>query len=195
MKALRWEDVRDDWNRDLQCLVDVFNDGQLAEDDWQRLLDALHSSSWPLVWGHKENVPVPTTAGELFALVKDGAQQLEVELGEGVLGRCFFYGTAFSPADFPTLAECDFAKTSIRSQAHLDTFCAFVRLLGRATSKPVLIADEGGGDPWMRYEPVSDEFVRLEGEDAPSVAAQIAFWLVALLLVVGLGLAVYAVFR
>ena len=152
MNCPRWEDVRDDWEDD-GAFVEVSN-SDMTPEDWQRVLDALHSSSWPLELDLAEG-PVPLTATELFRGAAEGTYRLVVRPSEEVSVDCYAYWSFDTEASHPTKIECNFSKFEIRGQPQLDTFCEFVQALGRAVRKPLLVADEGLVHPIMRYEPAT----------------------------------------
>jgi hypothetical protein len=188
VKCLGWEATRDDWVDDGAFVIASNTD--LAEDDWQRLLDAFHSSSWPLELHFVEG-PVPSKASELFRLAGEGTHRLVVSPSEEVDVDCYAYWTLDTETPHPTTIECNFAKAQIRGQRQLDAFCAFVQTLGSSIRKPVLIADEMAPErPWMRYDPDTYEFWRVDYESKRRrgfiilAVAAIVIVLLALLLIV-----------
>ena len=124
MNRPRWEELHSYWEDD-GALVDAFND-DLTEEDWQRLLDALHRSTWPLEWDAEPLAPAPRTSDELFRLVDEGFGRLVLLLPEGIRVHCYAHGSFGSDVPYPTSCECDFAKSQVRPQAHLDIFGGFV---------------------------------------------------------------------
>jgi hypothetical protein len=163
----RWEDVRDVWEDD-GALIEVSN-SSMTKEDWQRVLALLHTPSWQLSWGWEEDKPLPSTPEDVIDV---GFSRLCIAPGEGVDVYCYCHWTPEAETVYPNVFECDFWKNQIVGQAQLDTFCAFVQAFGRAVGKPLLVADEGLVHPIMRYEPATDELLRLVYEKPAGLFAR-----------------------
>ncbi|WP_327007600.1 hypothetical protein OHA72_10210 [Dactylosporangium sp. NBC_01737] len=127
--------------------------------DWGRLLGLVQSRGWACRYEVGDRVlPVPKRAAQLFARGVDG----ELPLLRVWPDRDLEWIVR------PWAAEeilSDVSLYEIQGQDRLDVFCQFLRTLGSALGKKVLVYSEGDNTypPMMVYEVTDDRVVFLAG--------------------------------
>jgi hypothetical protein len=92
----------------------------------------------------------PDLVEQAFAARASGSPILRFSVGRALVVFHFFCEEEI---------ECDFVPNEITSQTDLDALLAFVRQLGVATHKRVVITPENGRElPFITYDPKSRKF-------------------------------------
>jgi hypothetical protein len=153
---LRWSEVREDWEDGSNVLRDIYV-LSTTEDDWQRVLDLVRASGWPSSYTEGDNpAPLPTKVGEIFERTSGLSVLLRIWPTEGVAIHCHFF--------VPDEIEFDVSPREVTGQTQLDAVCGFVRAIGKALDKPVLVTWESTpSEPIMRYQPGTDAIDRVLG--------------------------------
>jgi hypothetical protein len=142
----RWGDLQKEWEPD-GWLRHVYIHGT-SERDWQAVVDAVRSQEWRLGYSEGgEPSAMPGSVGEIFA--KQAAVYWVIWPGSGITIDCYFFA-----AD-----EIEFSLTpsEIVSPTELAVVVGFMRLIGRASGKPVGVSNEGEpGASFMVYDPATD---------------------------------------
>lgn len=119
-------------------------------EDWQRVLDLLRTEGWTSEWGDGQ---APDNAVALFAA--EDPHTLKVWPTEGLQVNVF-------PLQEDSV-DFDFDSRELTGVG-LDACFAFLRRVGRALGKPVLLKHEGFGAPSMaRYDPEVDDVIATKG--------------------------------
>ena len=148
---MEWKKVRStfEWDgswRDLYVL-----DASL--DDWQRLLDYLRASNHGLTFKRETEEPLPDRASDAFVGADDVRPLLQVDIG-GVVLNCHF----FTEDEI----ELDLDPREVETDASAASVFGFMRGIGRAVGKPVLLTPESmSGLPLITYDPATDELRKL----------------------------------
>jgi hypothetical protein len=152
---LRWSEVREDWEVD-GTLRDIYV-VSTTENDWQRLLDLVRAGTWPYAYTEGEHsASLPTKVADIFA-PRTHSLLLQVWPMEGVAIHCYFFQR--------DQIEFDLDPREVVGQRELDAVCGFVREIGQALDKPVLVTWESApSEPILRYEPGTDDVVRVESQ-------------------------------
>jgi hypothetical protein len=144
-----------DWST---CKGDFCADGSLRDiyitpatlADWRTLyplLRSFHGAEYSIDGVTK---PPPDSVEQVFETRRVASPML-----------CFKGGPAFVVFHFFTDGEieCDFVPNEITSQADLDALLGFIRQLGDATRKRVIIRPESrSNEPFISYAPESEQF-------------------------------------
>ena len=137
--------------------------------DWQRLLDLVRSRGWAYEYAEGRRVlRTPSRAEEFLGRYEFGAV-LRVWPVPDILAIFRPYGA--ERIDF------DVDLRELQGQERLDALCAFLRAIGRALGKPVLMAWEGASNaalPFLGYR-VEIDRVELLADPAQPWAAP-AVW-------------------
>ena len=127
-------------------------DGLVTEttiEDWQRFLDLVRAEGWRSEWAGRETLD---SAHALFA--DDELHTLKVWPIESLQVNVF-------PLEETSL-DCDFDSRELTGDGLCACF-AFLRAVGQALGKPVLLKYEGADAPaFARYDPESDDVIAEE---------------------------------
>jgi hypothetical protein len=118
--------------------------------DWRSLFPLLRSH--PAAEYSVDGVvrPVPDLVEQVFAVRVSGSPMLRVRVGRALLVFHFFSDEEI---------ECDLSPNEIASQLDLDALLAFVRDLGDATRRRVMITPENcPALPFITYDPQNRNF-------------------------------------
>ena len=140
------------------CKEDFRGDGSLRDiyvapttlADWQSLYPLLRD--YPGVQYSVDGLvlPPPDSVEEIFAVRVSANPALNLSVGRAIVAFHFFWDGEI---------ECDFVPNAITSQADLDTLLVFVRQLGEATRKRVVITPENGLErAFISYDPRTGDF-------------------------------------
>lgn len=145
---IRWDTCKEDFRCD-GSLRDIYiKPGTL--EDWRALYPLLRT--YPGVEYLVDDVaqPPPDSIEHVFAVRPSGSPMLRFSVGRALLVFHFFWEEEI---------ECDFYPNDITSQGDLDAMLAFVRQLGDATHKRVVITPENSPElPFITYDPESRKF-------------------------------------
>ncbi|WP_433723475.1 hypothetical protein ACQP2Y_00360 [Actinoplanes sp. CA-051413] len=160
MEIIRWVDVAE-WFDPSQngSAPDVVVPGT-AIADWEALLGLIRSEGWRCEYEiGDERRPLPAAAAELF----------DPNL-EGLLRSVWVWpdpGLEWIIRPWtPDEIVSDVSLHEIQGQERLDAFCRFLRTVGAALGKSVLVYAEGAFDsypPMMAYESAEDRVAFLAG--------------------------------
>lgn len=160
METIRWADVEEwfDPSRNGSAPDVVVPDTAVA--DWEALLGLIRSEGWRCEYEFgEEQRPLPSSATELFEPDPEGrGRRLWVWPDPGLE----WIVRPWTPDEVVS----DVNLHEIQGQERLDAFCRFLRTLGAALGRPVLMYAEGAyGDypPMMAYELAEDRVVFLAG--------------------------------
>ena len=140
-----WEECKEDFCRD-GSLRDIYVT-ETSLDDWRALYPFIRD--YPGAEYLEDGVvrPPPATVDQVFSFWTSGHPMLRFRVGSALIVFHFFSTTEI---------ECDFDPNEIASQADLDELVGFVRRLGDATHKRVVITPENSPDlPFIKYEPIN----------------------------------------
>jgi hypothetical protein len=136
--TFRWKEVAQDWDDEDGTLRDVLIPGA-SEDDWQRVVDAIRSHGWPSRYMENgEDTEMPTQVRQIWELLETVSVLWRLEIHDGVFANSFFYSDESM--------EFDFSTREVTGQEQFDAVCAFVRFVGTAAGKPVVVYWEGPHD-------------------------------------------------
>ena len=132
MDALVWETVRDEFAfdgswRDI-CIL------RTDITDWQRMLDAIRSSGYKLVYFRNDQpIDLPAEASDTFPMPGECDRRLSVWFAD-VLANCHFF----------TVEEIEFDidPREVKGQHELDALFGFMRCLAQAVGKETVLAAE-----------------------------------------------------
>lgn len=121
--------------------------------DWQVLLDLVRAAGWAVEWSvDGAAADVPDRAEAMFDGADDSSRLLQVRPVPEVLVNFFPYA--------PEEIGFDVDLRELQGQERLDILCAFLRTVGRALGKQVVMTAEGMCDkPILVYEPDADRIV------------------------------------
>ncbi|GAA5192554.1 hypothetical protein GCM10023322_52430 [Rugosimonospora acidiphila] len=158
MADLQWDGVKEWFDPSTNgTLPDVIvQDTTLT--DWETLLRLIRSESWRSEYEFRDQVhPMPASAAELF-----------VPDPEGWLRTLRIWPDPdmewIVRPSLPEEIDSDVSLHEIQGQERLNVFCQFLRKLGIALSKRILVYAEGAYDgypPMMAYEVAADRVVFL----------------------------------
>jgi hypothetical protein len=145
---ISWETCREDFRSD-GSLRDIYvTPATLA--DWRAIYPLLRG--FPAVEFSVDGVvqPPPPTVEQAFAVRSSASPMLRFRVGRALVVFHFFSEEEI---------ECDVVPHEISSQTDLDALLGFVRQIGDATHKRVVVTPENGREhPFISYEPESREF-------------------------------------
>ena len=145
---IRWDACKEDF-RDDGSLRDIYiTPARLA--DWRALYLLLRA--YPGVEYSVDGVvrPPPDSVEQAFAARASTSPMLRFSVGRVLIVFHFFCEDEI---------ECHFVPNEITSQADLDALLAFVRQVGDATRKRVIITPENSRElPFITYDPKSRDF-------------------------------------
>jgi len=144
------------------CKKDFQNDGSLRDiyitpatlADWRAIYPLLHAN--PGVEYSVDGIvqSPPDSVEQIFAVRPAGSPTLRFHVGQTLVVFHFFWDEEI---------ECDFYPKDISSQVDLEVLLAFIRRLGDATCKRVIITPESFREhPFITYDPAKKEFVHHE---------------------------------
>lgn len=153
MNTIRWDDVKEWFDPTQNGTVPdlVVPDTSLA--DWDALLTLARSQGWHCEYRlDDEPRAMPQPTAHLFVEDPDGA------------GRSLWIWPTEGPESLivrpwaPDEIVGDISLHDIQGQEALDAFCRFLRTVGTALGKQVLLTPEGGADlpPLLVYDSTSD---------------------------------------
>jgi hypothetical protein len=159
VETIRWDDVREwfDPSQNGSAPDVVVPDTTVA--DWEALFELIRSEGWR--WEYElgeERRPLPSAAAKLFEPDPEGLRRsLRVWPDPGLE----WIVRPWTPDE----VDSDVSLHEIQGQERLDAFCRFLRTLGAALRKPVLMFAEGTHDypPMMAYEVADDQVIFLAG--------------------------------
>jgi hypothetical protein len=169
-RNLRWKDVREDWEHDGPELREIYV-FDTSVDDWQRLREVIASRWESSFYFEDKPMPMPTSMGELFERMDS----------EGVTS--WWYIQAHEDVEIRSIihwhddVRFDLNAGHVVGQPHLDAVCEFVRVIGTALERSVLVCAEGlpRGEAdalenaIMRYDLATDAFVRIPPPEPKSL--------------------------
>ncbi len=145
---IRWDTCKEDFRGD-GSLRDIYiTPATLA--DWQAVYSLVRGYSGVefLVDGAVQLLP--DSVEQAFAIRLSASPMLRFSIGRVLVAFHFFTSEEI---------ECDFVPNEVTSQVDLDALLAFVRQLGDATSKRVVITPENVSEhPFITYDPQIREF-------------------------------------
>jgi hypothetical protein len=147
----KWSDVQGAWKVD-GALRDIYVHAT-TRLDWQQALDLVRERGWAASYSEDGKlVEMPTDVGEIFR--RRGAEvgvlwQITPSAGVRINSHLFDESEI----------EFDLDPKEIVGQVELDVVCEFVRSVGRALTKRVLVTEENSPD-WvvMSYDPATNTF-------------------------------------
>lgn len=160
MGDIRWHDVREWFNPyGNGSLPDVIVHGTTLAD-WEALFGLIQSNGWRCEYDFRgQRLPLPASAADLFVPDPEReARALRVWPAPGME----WIVRPWSPDEI----DSDVNLHEIQGQGRLDAFCEFLRMLGKALGKRVLVYAEGtydGHAPMLAYEVANDRVVFLAG--------------------------------
>lgn len=160
MHEIRWGDVKEwfDPSENGSAPDVVVPDMTLA--DWESLFGLIRSECWPCEYDFQDQrLSLPESAAELFVPDPEGWLRTLWVWPDPDLE---WIVRPYSPDEILS----DVSLYEIQGQERLDTFCDFLRTLGTALRKRVLMYSEGAYDdypPMLAYEVDDDRVVFLAG--------------------------------
>jgi hypothetical protein len=145
---IQWDTCKEDFRAD-GGLRDIYITPATITD-WRALYPLLRV--YPGVEYSVDAVvqPPPDSIEEALAVRTSGSPTLRFRVGRALVVVHFFSEEEI---------ECDFLPHEIASQTDLDTLLAFIRQLGDATRKRVIITPENGRElPFITYDPETRVF-------------------------------------
>ncbi len=101
-----------------------------------------------------ETASLPGDIADVFAMRTQKNPTLTVKLGTVTAAFHFFT---------EEVIECDIDPREVKSQIELDAVLAFLKRIGDALAKPVLLTPENRSESeFVRYEPTSQKFKYVE---------------------------------
>jgi hypothetical protein len=143
-----WSTCKEDFRRD-GSLRDIYiTPATLA--DWRAVYPLLRASPGVEYFVDGNVQPTPDSVEQVFEVRHVASPMLRFTVGAALVVFHFFTDEEI---------ECDFVPNEITSQADLDALLGFVRQLGDATRKRVVITPENVRElPFITYDPESREF-------------------------------------
>lgn len=129
-----WVDAAPLFDADDGSLLDayVFDVGL---DDWQRVVDTVRGQAWSLHYTVDGCAsPLPEQVRAIFAAKPGSSTTLHIRPVADVLVNTHF----FSDDEI----EFDFSPRELQGQERLDVLCSFLRTIGRALGKPIVVTPE-----------------------------------------------------
>ena len=147
MGSLRWADVEEDFQPD-GALRDIYIEGT-GEEDWQRVVDVVGTMNWPTRYfdanSGSEPVSMPRAVGAIFAACA-GMCSWEIKPARAITINCHFFAV--------DEIEFDLNPSEIIGQPELDVVVDFLRAIGDAARKPVILCHENAPDTtFVSYDP------------------------------------------
>ncbi len=140
---VRWDTCKEDFQAD-GSLRDIYITPATL-DDWRASYPLLRDRAGVEYSVDGVAQQAPDSVQQAFAVRPSASPMLRFRVGRALVVFHFFSADE---------VECDFAPNEITSQADLDALLAFVRQLGDATGKPVLVTPENCRErPFITYDP------------------------------------------
>lgn len=144
-----WVDVAPLFEVDDGSLLDAYV-FDVGPTDWQLVVDTVRGQSWSLdytVDGFPSRLPQDVRA--IFAAQPRQSTTLHIRPVADVLVNTHF----FSDDEI----EFDFSPHELQGQERLDVLCSFLRTIGRALAKPIVVTPENTpGCHLLTYTPADD---------------------------------------
>ncbi|MFH8894474.1 hypothetical protein [Streptomyces sp. NPDC017949] len=155
MADLQWDDVKCFFDPDLMGSLPDVRVPNTSVEDWQAVLDLVAEKGWKCQYSEGETVlPVPRADVVLSRPADAECPNLRVWPAAEVLAIFRFHST--DDVDF------DVDLRELQGQGRLDSFCDFLREIGRRLGKPVLMDPEGDyGHPVLGFDVEADRVVSL----------------------------------
>jgi hypothetical protein len=136
---LLWNDVHAFFDPDVMGSLPDLCVPETSTEDWQALLDLVASGTWRFAYSEGGTHLAMPRAEAVFNRVPDAeCASLGVWPTSRIVAIFRFYA--------PEQIDFDIDLREIQDQADLDTFCGFLKTIGRRLGKRVLM-DAEGGDP------------------------------------------------
>jgi hypothetical protein len=152
--ALLWDDVRDLFDTTHRGVLPDVSVAATTVQDWQEVVDLVRSRG--LRYEYSEDgrrTRLPTRIGRVFDRQGAVGTLLRVWPAPGMVANFYFWR--------PEEIEFDVDLEQLQGQKRLDLLCAFLRLIGRKLSRPVIMTEEGSHrEPLIGYDPGTDRVVR-----------------------------------
>ncbi|GAA4425449.1 hypothetical protein GCM10023148_28280 [Actinokineospora soli] len=154
MPDLAWDEVSRFFEPDDGMLLDAYVFGTTVAD-WQAFIDLVRSAGW---WfDYQEDgrpKPLPDRVEDVLERCGDVAALLRIRPSSEVWAHVHFFEVEE--------IEVDFAPQELQGQERLDVVCGFLRAVGRALGKPMVLTPENGRElPLIGYDVVIDRVVRM----------------------------------
>ncbi|WP_412538553.1 hypothetical protein R8Z50_22190 [Longispora sp. K20-0274] len=162
MPELLWSDVKDWFDPGTNgALPDVCVSGTSVAD-WQAVLDLVRARGWACEYSvGGEVVALPDRAEDMLDRPGGLCVDLKVWPARGVLMIFRLYS--------PESVDFDVDLRELQGQQRLDVFCGFLRTIGQALGKSVVMTPEASPDfPVLGYDVVADRVALLAAWDGPS---------------------------
>ncbi|MFJ5293001.1 hypothetical protein [Streptomyces sp. NPDC088348] len=154
MPDLLWDDVKNFFDPNLMGTLPDVSIADASVDDWQAVLDLVRSRGWTCEYSEDGAALRLPRAERMLARGVEASVMLRVWPVPGVLA--IFRPYAADSIDF------DVDLRELQGQARLNVLCSFLRVIGRAMSKPVLFAPETDpGHPVIGFDVEADRVVLL----------------------------------
>ncbi|WP_331760100.1 hypothetical protein OG285_36205 (plasmid) [Streptomyces sp. NBC_01471] len=154
MPDLLWDDVKNFFDPNLMGTLPDVSIADASVDDWQAVLDLVRSRGWTCEYSEDGAALWLPRAERMLARGVEASVMLRVWPVPGVLA--IFRPYAADSIDF------DVDLRELQGQARLNVLCSFLRVIGRAMSKPVLFAPETDpGHPVIGFDVEADRVVLL----------------------------------
>jgi hypothetical protein len=152
---LRWDDLRDDLNLELNGVLPDGCVPNTTVDDWQALLAVARGQGWRVELAEDDG---DRQLRDDESLAFPGPEDLSVTLkiwpSPEIQVNFFMYD--------PSEITFDIDLRELQTQERLDLLCDFLRMVGRELRKPILITPEGASNalrPFMKFDPDLDRVV------------------------------------
>ncbi len=148
MHDLLWSDVAHYFEID-GSLLDAYVFG-VSMADWQQVIDVLRAQNWSLDYTvDSSSLPLPEQVSDIFAARDQASPTLHIRPTPDILVNTHF----FSDGEI----EFDFDPRELQGQDRLDVLCSFLRTVGSALNKPIVVTPENSPDrPLLTYTPSDD---------------------------------------
>lgn len=157
MNVLAWDEVSEDWRSEGE-LRDLYV-FETTEEEWQRVVDAVRTR-WPSAFlADGQPAEMPAGVPQIFEMALSQALLWRIALREGLSANCHFF--------VREEIEFDVDPREVSSQRGLDAVCEFVRIVGQAASKAVVLTMESSPELVIAsYEPSTDQIARYPPKSA-----------------------------
>ena len=142
-------------------MADVFEpDGSLLDayvfdvsvTDWQHVLDVVRTRGWWFEYtSDNSSLPLPEDVREIFDHRGDAATTLHIRPAAGILINTHFFCV--------DEIEFDLDPREFRGQDQIDVLCSFLRTIGSALGRSVVLTPENVPEcPMFTYVAADDQF-------------------------------------
>jgi hypothetical protein len=132
--TIKWEAIKADsaWDGSLR---DIYV-RQTDIADWQKLLDSLRQSKYPIVssFSGGDEIPIPTTIDDSFFDRQDVPRQTIAILVDAIQVNCHFF--------LKDEIELDIDPRQITNQSDLNSLLEFIQFVGTMTDKTTILTYE-----------------------------------------------------